>query len=157
MSESVSIDEFDRAILDALSDDGRMPVSAIAERASLSATPVSRRLKRLEEDGVIRGYAPILDMRKLGFELEAYLLVNLDAHNDTNIERFEKAIIDNAQVISCRAVTGDMDYLIHVIARDMEDLSQITLKTLVRIPGVRDVKSILVLETVKQVRTPPVG
>jgi Lrp/AsnC family transcriptional regulator, leucine-responsive regulatory protein len=151
------VDEFDLRIIAALQEDGRMPVANIAERTSLSATPVSRRLKRLEEEGIIRGYAPILDGRKLGFELDVYVLINLQAHNDENIGRFEQEVLANPFVIACHAVTGDMDYLLHVIARDVEHLSQITLKSLVRIPGVRDIKSIIVLETIKETRATPLN
>jgi Lrp/AsnC family transcriptional regulator, leucine-responsive regulatory protein len=151
----VQLDEFDRKIIGALQEDARMPVAQVAERAALSATPVSRRIKRLEDEGVILGYQPVLDPRRLGFELDAYVLINLDGHSDDNISRFERAIHGNPYVIACHAVTGDMDYLVHVIARDVEHLSQITLKTLVRIPGVRDVKSIIVLETIKETRAMP--
>jgi len=151
----MKLDEFDRKIIAALQEDARMPVAQIAERAALSATPVSRRIKRLEDEGVIAGYQPVLNPRRLGFELDAYVLINLDAHSDENISRFEQAIQDNPYVIACHAVTGDMDYLVHVIARDVEHLSQITLKSLLRIPGVRDVKSIIVLENVKQSRALP--
>lgn len=149
------LDEFDRKIIQALQEDARMPVAQVAERTALSATPVSRRIKRLEDDGVILGYQPVLNPRHLGFELDAYVLINLDGHSDENISRFEQAIHGNPYVIACHAVTGDMDYLVHVIARDVEHLSQITLKTLVRIPGVRDVKSIIVLETIKETRATP--
>lgn len=149
------LDDFDRRIVAALQEDARMPVAQVAERAALSATPVSRRIKKLEDDGLIRGYAPVLEPRKLGFELEAYVLINLNAHSDENIAHFESEIAGNSYVIACHAVTGDMDYLVHVIARNVEHLSQITLKTLLRIPGVRDVKSIVVLETIKDARTLP--
>ncbi|AZI35671.1 putative AsnC family transcriptional regulator [Caenibius tardaugens NBRC 16725] len=149
------MDRFDRAIIAALQDDARMPIAEIAERVSLSATPVSRRLKHLEEDGIIRGYAPILDMRKLGFELDAYVLINLETHNDENIDRFEQEILSNPYVVSCNAVTGDMDYLLHVIARNVDHLNQSTLKALVRIPGVRDVKSIIALEAIKSLQSVP--
>lgn len=151
----MQLDLFDRKIVAALQEDARMPVAQVAERTALSATPVSRRIKRLEDDGVIVGYAPVLDPRKLGFELEAYVLINLNAHIDENITRFEQAIRDNPYVIACHAVTGDMDYIVHIIARDVEHLSQITLKTLVRIPGVRDVKSSIVLEAIKEPRALP--
>lgn len=151
------LDEFDRRIITALQEDARMPVATIAERAALSATPVSRRLKRLEEDGLIRGYAPLLDTRKLGFALDAYVLVNLDAHSDENIAGFEQAIADNVYVIACHAVTGDHDYLLHVIARDVEHLGQITLKSIVRIKGVRDVRSVVVLDTIKRSRALPLA
>lgn len=149
------MDRFDRDIIAALQDDARMPIAEIAERVSLSATPVSRRLKRLEEDGIIRGYAPLLDMRKLGFELDAYVLINLETHNDENIDRFEQEILSNPYVVSCNAVTGDMDYLLHVIARNVDHLNQSTLKSLVRIPGVRDVKSIIALEAIKSLQSVP--
>lgn len=151
----MQIDEFDLKIVRSLQEDARMPVAQVAERTALSATPVSRRIKRLEDDGVILGYQPVLDPRRLGFELDAYVLINLDGHSDENISRFEQAIQSNPYVIACHAVTGDMDYLVHIIARDVEHLSQITLKTLVRIPGVRDVKSIIVLETIKATRAMP--
>jgi Lrp/AsnC family leucine-responsive transcriptional regulator len=149
----MQLDEFDRGIIAALQDDARMPVAQVAERVALSATPVSRRIKRLEDEGVIRGYAPVLDARLL----EAYVLINLVAHVDENIARFEKAIAENPHVIACHAVTGDMDYLVRVMARNVEHLSQITLRTLLRIPGVRDVKSIIVLETIKEKRSLPVA
>lgn len=155
MSGSVQLDAFDRSIIAALQEDARMPVAAIAERTALSATPVSRRLKRLEEEGLICGYAPVLDARKLGFALDAYVLVNLDAHSDENISGFEEAIIDNPYVIACHAVTGERDYLLHVIARDVEHLGQITLKSIVRIKGVRDVQSVIVLDTIKRSRALP--
>lgn len=146
----MQLDEFDRKIIAALQEDARMPVAAIAERIALSPTPVSRRLKRLEDEGLIRGYAPVLDARKLGFALDAYVLVNLDAHSDENITGFEQAIADNPYVIACHAVTGERDYLLHVIARDVEHLGQITLKSIVRIKGVRDVQSVIVLDTIKK-------
>jgi Lrp/AsnC family leucine-responsive transcriptional regulator len=151
----MQLDMFDRSIIAALQEDARMPVAAIAERTSLSATPVSRRLKRLEDEGLIRGYAPVLDARKLGFALDAYVLVNLDAHSDENISGFEEAIADNPYVIACHAVTGERDYLLHVLARDVEHLGQITLKSIVRIKGVRDVQSVIVLETIKRSRALP--
>ncbi len=149
------LDAYDKRIIAALQDDARMPIAAVAERAALSATPVSRRVRRLEEEGVIAGYAPVLDPRKLGFELEAYVLINLESHSDESIARFETMIRDHPYIVSCHAVTGDMDYILRVIARDVEHLSQITLKTLVRMEGVRDVKSIIALEAIKESRAPP--
>ncbi|WP_156841109.1 Lrp/AsnC family transcriptional regulator [Novosphingobium aquimarinum] len=151
----MQLDHFDRRIIASLQQDARMPVATIAERVNLSATPVSRRIKRLEDEGLIRAYAPVLDERKLGFELNAYVLINLAAHSDENIDAFEREIAQNSYVIACHAVTGDSDYLVHVIARDVEHLSQITLRKLVRIKGVRDVRSIIVLETIKEANALP--
>ena len=149
------LDSFDRAIIAALQEDARMPVTTIAERVSLSATPVSRRIRRLEDEGIVTGYMPLIDERKLGFALDVYVLINLQPHSDENVARFERAVLDNPYVIACHAVTGDMDYLLHVVARDVDHLNEITLKSLIRIPGVRDVKSIIALEVVKQSRNFP--
>ncbi len=143
------LDDFDLQILDLLQSDGRMPVTAIAERVALSPTPCSRRIKRLEDEGYIRSYRAILDPAKAGQRLEAFVQVNLTAHSDANIARFHRTVAETPAIIACHAVTGDADYMLHVLAEDMEHLSQVVLKTLVRVEGVRDVKSILVLETVK--------
>ncbi|TXG83787.1 MAG: Lrp/AsnC family transcriptional regulator [Sphingomonadales bacterium] len=150
------LDEFDRNILALLQEDARMPVATIADRIALSATPCSRRIKRLEETGVIEGYGARLNARALGFGLEAFVEVNLEAHTDANTARFHETISAMPNVMACHAVTGDMDYLLHILAEDVDHLSQVVLKTLVRIPGVRDVKSMLVLETVKKSHRTPI-
>ncbi len=152
-----SLDEFDRKILALLQEDGRMPVVAIAEAVALSPTPCSRRIKRLEDEGYIERYAAVLSPKMTGFEIEAFVQVNLQAHSDANIERFNKAIAETDAVVACHAVTGDFDYLLRIVAHDMEHLSNVVLKRLVRIDGVRDVKSILVLDTVKASHGLPVG
>ena len=152
----MQIDAIDQRILARLQEDGHLSNQDLAEQVALSPSACLRRVRALEEAGLIRGYRAVLDAEKLGFELEAYVLINLVAHVDENIARFEQAIADNPYVIACHAVTGDMDYLVRVIARNVEHLSQITLRTLLRIPGVRDVKSIIVLETIKEDRAVPV-
>ncbi len=149
------LDDFDRQIIAALLQDGRMPVTNIAEHAALSATPTSRRLKRLEDEGVILGYAPILDPKLLGLKLKAYVLVNLQEHTDQNISRFETTVHANPYITACHAVTGDMDYMLQIVARDVEHLTEITLKMLLRIPGVRDVRSMVALEEIKPLSPPP--
>lgn len=143
------LDEFDRKILAALQEDGRLPVVALAEAVALSPTPCSRRVKRLEDEGYIERYAAVLSPKMAGLEIEAFVQVNLQAHSDENIASFNQTIADTPAVVACHAVTGDFDYLLRVVARDMEHLSNVVLKTLVKIAGVRDVKSILVLDTVK--------
>ena len=150
------IDAFDRKIIATLQRDARITIAQLAQEVSLSATPVSRRVRALEEAGVITGYVPRLDARKLGLELEAFVLINLDRHEDAIIAGFEARIAENPYVIACHAVTGDNDYLLNVVARNVDHLSEITLKTLLRIPGVRDLKSIIALESVKRARGIPV-
>ena len=134
-----------------------MPVTAIAERIALSPTPCSRRIKRLEDEGYITGYRAVLNPGRVGQRIEAFVQVNLTAHSDANIARFHSTVLETPAIVACRAVTGEADYLLHVLAEDMEHLSQVVLRTLVRIEGVRDVKSVLVLETVKLSGAVPVS
>lgn len=151
------MDKIDHSILCALQADARMPVTALAEHIALSATPVTRRIKALEADGYITGYTTRMDAKKLGFSMQAFVLANLKQHNDATIDRFEAEVGAMDSVIACFAVTGDMDYILHIVARDVDHLNEIVLKRLVRIEGVGDVKSILVLQTVKQGHAVPLN
>ena len=151
------MDKIDHSILCALQADARMPVSALAENIALSATPVTRRIKALEADGYITGYTTRMNAKKLGFSMQAFVLANLKQHNDATIDRFEAEVGAMDSVIACFAVTGDMDYILHIVARDVDHLNEIVLKRLVRIDGVGDVKSILVLQTVKQGHAVPLN
>ena len=150
------LDSFDRRIIAALQEDARMTVAQIAERVSLSATPVSRRLRKLEEDGVITGYSPRLDAKKLGFPLDAYITINLQAHSDEIIDRFEGEIKTNPYVIACHAVTGEMDYLLRVVVEDMGHYSRFVMETLLKHPSVEDCKTSFVLDRVKATTVVPV-
>ncbi len=151
------MDKIDHSILCALQADARMPVTALAENIALSATPVTRRIKALEAEGYITGYTTRMDAKKLGFSMQAFVLANLKQHNDVTIDRFEAEVEAMDSVIACFAVTGDMDYILHIVARDVDHLNEIVLKRLVRIEGVGDVKSILVLQTVKQGHAVPLN
>lgn len=151
------IDKFDLAILTALQSDGRMAVSALAEQVALSATPVTRRIRAMEDQGLIAGYSARIDARKLGFAMQAFVLANLKHHDDETIARFEAVVNAMDSVIACYAVTGDMDYILHIMARDVDHLNEIVLKRLVRIDGIGDVKSILALQTVKQGHGVPIN
>lgn len=151
------MDKIDHSILCALQADARIPVTALAEQVALSATPVTRRIKALEADGFITGYTTRMDAKKLGFSMQAFVLANLKRHNDETIDRFEGEVGAMDSVIACFAVTGDMDYILHIVARDVDHLNEIVLKRLVRIDGVGDVKSILVLQSVKQGHSVPLN
>ncbi len=151
------MDKIDRSILRALQSDARMPVTMLADQVALSATPVTRRIKALETEGYITGYTTRMDARKLGFAMQAFVLANLKQHNDSTIDRFEAEVGALDSVIACFAVTGEMDYILHIVARDVDHLNEIVLKKLVRIEGVSDVQSILVLQTVKHGHAVPLN
>lgn len=144
------IDETDRKILDLLQRDGRLTNAEIAERAGLSVSAAHRRVKQLEADGVIAGYTARVDRSKLGLSVLAYVVVKLDSHAEEALAAFERQVNLIEEVISCSAISGGGDYILQVIARDMDGFAEVALKKLARLPGVKDSASNFVLSTMKQ-------
>ena len=144
------MDRIDVRILEELQRDGRLTVIELAERIGLSPTPSKRRVRALESAGVIEGYAALLDPAKVGLKALAFVQVKLEKHSDTNVAAFEREIQHLDEVLGCYATTGAHDFLLQVAVSDLEALSQVVLKKLLKIPGVRDVQSGIVLETVKR-------
>jgi len=145
----MKLDKVDRRILDALQRDGRISVTDLAEKVGLSPTPCARRVKQLETSGLIQGYAAIVDPKRAGQTIQAIVQLKLE-RSDEIVERFRRTLIDRPEVLACYTMTGEMDFLLHVIVRDIEALSDFTTRRLLRVAGVRDVKSSIVLETVKR-------
>lgn len=146
----MKLDKTDRRILELLQQDGRISVTDLAERVGLSPTPCARRVRQLETSGLIQGYAAIVDPKRAGQTIQAMVQIKLEQHSDEIVERFRRTLIDRPEVLACYAMTGEMDFLLHVVVRDIEALSEFTLRRLLRVPGVRDVTSSIVLETVKR-------
>lgn len=108
----MSLDQFDKKILAALQKDGRASVERVAEQVGLSPTPTRRRIRRLEETGVIAGYAARIDPAACGLDLSLYVFVKLESRYRSNIENFETAVQKMAEVVSCHLITGAHDYLL---------------------------------------------
>jgi Lrp/AsnC family leucine-responsive transcriptional regulator len=145
----VALDDIDRRILGALQAEGRLPIVDLAERVGLSPTPCQRRVKRLEEEGVIDRYAALVSPPAVGLALQAMVQVTLDDHSEKTVEAFEAAIRARPEVVACYAVTGDMDFLLHILAPDLASFSEFAMKALLRMPGVRGTRSSFVMEAVK--------
>jgi Lrp/AsnC family leucine-responsive transcriptional regulator len=139
----------DLKILQVLQAEGRIANVELAERVGLSPSPCLRRLKQLEASGLIRGYAALLDRKRLGFGVEAFVQVSLERHQDRFDKAFRKAVLSHPEIVGCYVMTGEMDYLLHVVARDLEAYGRFTLDVLLKMPGVKDSKSSLALEVVK--------
>jgi Lrp/AsnC family leucine-responsive transcriptional regulator len=146
---TIALDAIDRRILRALQRDGRLPVVALAEQVGLSPTPCQRRVKRLEDAGVIARYAAVLDPARLGLPLQAFVMVALDSHAEEGVERFHAALAERPEVLAAYAMSGDMDYLLHVLAADFEAYADFALKALLRMPGVKETRSSFVLSALK--------
>ena len=137
---AVDIDDTDRRLLRLLQNDARMSITELAERVNLSATPCARRLKRLEDSGVITGYHTQTDAQKLGYPLAVFIAISMDRHTADRFEQFEDKIQSFDEVISCSIVTGRTeDYLIKVRVRDMAHYEEFLLHRLNRIEGVAQV------------------
>ena len=147
------LDATDRRILRALRRDGRISVVALAEEVGLSPTPCQRRLHRLEGEGVIAGYTAVLDHARLGLPLQAFVQVSLDSHAEEVVARFQAAVSVRPEVLAAYAMSGEMDYLLHVAAADFEAYADFALKALLRMPGVKETRSSFVLQALK----PPGG
>jgi Lrp/AsnC family leucine-responsive transcriptional regulator len=143
------LDDIDRRIVAALQADGRIPIVDLADKVGLSATPCQRRVKRLEEEGVIIRYAALVSPPGMGLALQALVQVTLDDHSEKTVEAFEAVIRGRPEVIACYAVTGDMDFLLHVLVPDLESFSTFALKELLRMPGVRGTRSSFIMQSVK--------
>ncbi len=144
-----ALDAIDRKIIAALQADGRLPIVDLADRVGLSATPCQRRVKRLEEEGLIVRYAALVSPAAMGFGLQALVEVTLEDHSEKTVEAFEAAIRARAEVVACYAVTGDMDFLLHVFATDLASFSDFALKALLRMPGVKGTRSSFIMQAIK--------
>lgn len=134
------IDETDRRLLCLLQTEARMSITELAERVNLSATPCARRIKRLEDTGVITGYHTQIDAQKLGYPLAVFIAVSMDRHTAERFKEFECKVQSFDEVISCSIVTGRTeDYLIKVRVRNMAHYEEFLLHRLNRIEGVAQV------------------
>ena len=139
-SFSIDIDDIDKQLLRLLQTHARMSITELAERVNLSATPCARRIKRLEDAGIITGYHTQTDAQKLGYPLAVFIAISMDRHTADRFEHFEEKIQSFDEVVSCSIVTGRTeDYLIKVRVRDMAHYEEFLLHRLNRIEGVAQV------------------
>ncbi|GAB2510905.1 Lrp/AsnC family transcriptional regulator [Pseudoxanthomonas sangjuensis] len=157
MNETVTLDRTDLRLLGLLQRQGRATNAEIAAQVNLSPSACLRRIQRLEAGGVIAGYAARIDPRAVGLGLQAFVRVQLEKHEQPAIERFVAAVNDWDEVVACHALTGDMDYLLHVVVQDLEHFSRFLLDKLLNDAGVADANSSFVLRTVKQAGALPFG
>lgn len=149
MTEDSDLDAFDRKILDALQKDGKLTNGELAVQVGLSASQCSRRRAQLEKAGIITGYHAKLDPSKVGIGLTSIIAVSLATHDERNAERFRHLIADLANVQDALSLTGEMDYSIKVVSKDLDDLSTFINKTLLPHEAVSHVKTAIVLNILK--------
>ncbi|MFZ6781007.1 Lrp/AsnC family transcriptional regulator [Undibacterium sp. Ji83W] len=154
----LDLDDTDRTILNLLQQDGTLSNPKLAEHVSLSVTPCWRRLKRLEQEGFITSYQANLDRRKLGLDVLAFVQVSFVIVTDVSIKHFEEVIQTHPQVLSCHKVTGVADYLLQVVAQNLDAYSDFVENVLRVIPGISMIHSSLAMREIKSsTRLPIIG
>ena len=160
MANAFSLDAIDRRTLRALQADGRITYDILAAQVSLSPSATLRRVKRLEESGVIAGYVALVRPERVGFGLTAYLNVRLEKHAEVHkrnpMDLFRAAVQTWPEVVECASLTGEMDYLLRVVVQDMAHYSRFIMDTLLKHPSVEDCKTSFVLDRVKGTTAVPV-
>ncbi|VVO13653.1 Lrp/AsnC family transcriptional regulator [Pseudomonas fluorescens] len=151
------LDKVDIAISERLQRDGRLSNVKLAEQLSLSEASCWRKQKRLEECGVIEGYQAILNRRKLGLGVMAFVQISCSDHSEEATEKFEKIIASAPQVLSCHNTTGEADFLLQVVASDLDSYSRFVEKVLRKLPGVLSIRSNLSLREMKTTHRFPVA
>lgn len=155
-SQRPELDRFDRAILLVLQQDGRITNSLLAERVSLSESACLRRVRALEESGLIEGYAALIDQELAGCPVNVFVNITLDRQDQTDLHAFEEAVRKIPEVLECYLMTGDYDYLLRVAVADTADFERVHSKYLTRLPHVARVHSSFALRPVKKSRELPI-
>jgi DNA-binding Lrp family transcriptional regulator len=143
------MDEIDRQLLEILQQDATLSIAQMAERVGLSATPCWKRIKDMEDSGVITGYTALVDRERLGLSLAVLVEVNLGQHNEELVQRFEQAVRASPHIARCVSTTGQSDYVLTVFTSDIKHYEEFLHDTIFKLPGVTHVRSSIVLKEIK--------
>ena len=150
------MDAIDARLLSALQRDGRQTVTDLAAAIGLSPTPCARRLARLEAEGVIEGYSARVDQARIGFPVSVFIQVELESQSKDAIDAFERAVRGSERVMECHLMTGTRDILMRVVAADLTDFDRFLEDKLMRVPGIRSMRSSFALRTMVRRQVLPV-
>ncbi|NJR79385.1 Lrp/AsnC family transcriptional regulator [Sphingomonas corticis] len=153
----MTLDRIDRDILNLLQQDGRMTNVELAERVGLTAPPCLRRVRALEQAGVIRGYHAECDAAKLGFPITVFAMVSLKSQAEHDLATFEKHVASIPEVRECHMLNGEIDFILKIVASDLESFQRILTTHLTPAPNVASVKSSLTIRTAKTLPGVPIA
>ncbi len=142
-----NLDNTDRKILVKLQKEGRLPIVDLAQQVGLSPSPCLRRVRRLEQQGVIKGYGAYIDHHKVDMDIVGYIEVNLD---QADAEGFHEAVLKESAIVECYALSGSFDCLLKVAVSDLEAFGKLTMQEILRYPGVKSITSSLILRSLKE-------
>ena len=144
------MDRYDRQILTLLQQKGRVSWSELGEHINLSASAAQRRVAALQEQGYLSGFKAVLDAKRLGYQVHAQLEVNVERSNKELAEKFRQHVMATPEVLSCYMVSGSVDYILEVVATDIDAYARFIEKEILEIDGVKDASSTIFLRTIKQ-------
>jgi len=150
MKNYLKLDTIDKKILGILQNDCTRPIKEIAADVGLSNNPCWRRIKRLEDNGVINRRAALIDPTKLGLGVTAFVTIRTDSHSTEWLTAFKKAVMNIPEIIACDRMTGDVDYLLRVLVHDIEHYDNVYQRLIKSVPGLSDVSSTFSMEKLKQ-------
>jgi Lrp/AsnC family transcriptional regulator, leucine-responsive regulatory protein len=151
----VKLDRTDRKILEALQQDARLSSAELAERVSLTTSPCWRRVKRLEEQGVITGYQARIDPERLGYQVMAFVYISLDLKRAQHLVAFERAVLAIPQVLACHRISGRYDHQLVVVAEDLAAYGAFAEANINNLPHIKEIYTSFVLREVKAGGNPP--
>jgi DNA-binding Lrp family transcriptional regulator len=151
----VKLDRTDRKILEALQEDARLSSAELAERVALTTSPCWRRVKRLEEEGVITGYQARIDPERLGYQVKAFVYISLDLQGAQHLQAFERAVMGIPQVLACHRISGRYDHQLVVVAEDLQAYGAFAEANINTLPYLKEIYTSFVLREVKSVTNPP--
>jgi Lrp/AsnC family transcriptional regulator, leucine-responsive regulatory protein len=152
----MELDRYDRAILRVLQQDARITNALLASRVSLSESACLRRVRALEESGLIQGYTALIDQQRAGFPMNVFVSITLDRQSQTGLEAFESAVRKVPEVMECYLMTGEHDYLLRLVVADLKDFERVHSQHLTALPSVARVQSSFALRTVTRAAGLPV-
>ncbi|KPC25819.1 AsnC family transcriptional regulator [Pseudomonas syringae pv. cilantro] len=139
----------DIKILTALQQDGRITNQTLADQIGMSASPCWRRVKQLEEHRYIQSYKAVLDRRKIGLGVMVFIRVSIDRHSEAEARKFEQEVMQLEDVVACYSIGGDADFLLQVVARDLDSFADFAMTVVRRLPGIKEMQSMFVLKEIK--------
>jgi Lrp/AsnC family transcriptional regulator, leucine-responsive regulatory protein len=154
------LDSIDVALLEQLQENAKLTNAELARAVRLTATPCFNRVRALEQGGIIRRHVTILDAKRLGLRLNVFIQVSLESQREDTLSEFQETIALRPEVMECYLMTGDSDYLLRVLVRDVDDLERFILDSLTKIPGISNIRSSIALKQVQYktaVPLPPDG
>lgn len=145
----IELDRIDQTLLEELQIDGRISNAELARRVDLSSPGLHKRLRRLEEAGVIRGYVALVDREAVGYDMLCFVQVTLQRHEPDAVDHFRREVHMMAEVLECHHITGEYDYLLKVVVRNRKHLERFILETLTPVRGMDKIRTSLVLSEIK--------